>query len=250
MKGYLTFKQYQNFYEGFDIIDNKLIFNAPPSSDRSISSAFGKGKQLTPYTKKISDDLISYSLYQAKTTNATEILKAIKSADYSNDDVKKFLKRSSIYATRILRDLNVDVIVTPQSSSDLTKEFVKEIQSRTNYEIIIDAFRKRIDLTKIEIDKTHPKITPNIIKSMESTIRLAIRRGNLSIKMFAVPYRKFVKNMFEVTDEKIYKKVENKNVIIIDDIMTSGTTTSNIYDILKINGANTVTALTIFKSSK
>lgn len=250
MKNILTFKNYHLFYEAFDIIDGELVLDAPKSTTTGIPSSFGKGRFLKPYTKKLSDDLMTYSLYQAKNANSSEILKALKSADYSDEKVRHFLNRSAVYAVRILRDLDIDVIVTPRSSSDLTKEFVGEIQRRTNYDVIVDAFAKKIDLTKVEIDRNHPKITPQIIRSMESTLRLAIRRGHLYIKMFAPPHRKFVKNLFDIIDEQIYTRVKDKNVLIIDDIMTTGTSVSNIYDILKTNNAAEISALTLFKSSK
>lgn len=84
---------------------------------------------------------------------------------------------------------------------------------------------------------------------MEKTIERATRRGNLSVKMFAPHHRKFITNLFEVVDKKLFDKIVDKHVVIIDDIMTSGTTAKNIYDILHANGAEKVSALTIFKSS-
>lgn len=233
--------------EAFDLKDGKLNFK----SDTGIKSSFGKGKALTPYTKKIlGDDLISYSLYNANTDNSTDIMKAIKSADMTNDDVKEFLNRTAIYAARVLRGLKVDVIVTPVSSSPLTKEFVKEISRRTNYDVYTDSFRKVPDFSKIRIDTSHPGLTDKIKDSMEKIIDRATRRGNLSVKMFAPQHRKFITNLFEVVvDKKLFDKIVDKHVVIIDDIMTSGTTAKNIYDVLRANGAEKVSALTIFKST-
>lgn len=62
-------------------------------------------------------------------------------------------------------------------------------------------------------------------------------------------HRKFVKNMFMITDEKLLSKFEDKHVIIIDDIMTSGTSAKNIADVLLTNDAASVSVLTIFKST-
>ncbi len=232
--------------EAFDIKDGKLDFK----SDTGIKSSFGKGKSLTPFTKKIlGDDLISYSLYNANTDNSTDIMKAIKSADMNDRDVKDFLNRTAIYAARVLRGLKVDVIVTPVSSSPLTKEFVKEISRRTNYDVYTDSFRKVPDFSKIRIDTSHPGLTDKIKDSMEKTIERATKRGNLSVKMFAPHHRKFITNLFEVVDKNLFDKIVDKHVVIIDDVMTSGTTAKNIYDVLHANGAEKVSALTIFKSS-
>lgn len=149
----LKFKEYVMMTEAFDIKDGKLDFK----SDTGIKSSFGKSKALTPFTKKIlGDDLVSYSLYNANADNSTDILKAIKSADMNDGDVKDFLNRTAIYAARVLRGLKVDVIVTPVSSSLLIKEFVKEISRRTNYDVYTDSFRKVPDFSKLKIDTTHP----------------------------------------------------------------------------------------------
>ena len=242
----LSFTEFVSIQESFNIEDDKLVLK---SSD-GIKSSFGKGKNLKPFTKKVlGDDLISYSLYQANTTNSTDILKAFKTADYSTKELQDFLTRSAIYAVKVLREIGVDVIVTPVSSSNLTKEFVNKIIERTNYDVYIDSFRKSPDISKVKIDTNHPGITDDIVKSMKSILDRAIKRGNLSVKMFAVHHRKFLTNMFEVTDERLLQKINGKSVVIIDDIMTSGTTTKNIYDILITNGADKVSALTIFKSS-
>lgn len=250
------FKQFEDEYsdylkEDIDIVNGKLEVNTAMGDDSGISSSFGKSKKLSPYRKKISgvDDLVSYSLYQAKTDNSTDVLKALKKADFRDEDVAQFINRSAVYAYRLLRKQKVDVIVSPKSSSDLTKEFVNQIKRRGNYDVIVDAFTKKKDISKVEIDRDHPKITDKIIKSMERILKRAEEQGHLSVKMFSVQHRKFIKNLFDVADKRIYNKVAGKNVVVIDDVMTSGTTTKNIYDILRNNQAEEIVALTMFKAS-
>lgn len=212
-------------------------------------TTFGKGKNLQPFKKEIEEGLMSYSLYNAKGKEANDVMVQLKSADFTTSEINDFLNRSAIYAARILRDLNVDIIVSPVSSSDLTKEFVKRIKDRTHVDVYVDSFKKQPDIAKVQIDRNHPKITDVIIKSMESTIERAIRRNHLSVKMFSPMHRKFIKNMFEITDQKLLSKFEDKTVVIIDDIMTTGTSAKNIYDVLITNNATSVSVLTIFKST-
>ena len=221
--------------------------------DQNIASdfltTFGKGKNLKPFKKEIAEDFISYSLYNAKGNEANQVMVALKTANFKSGEGDAFLTRSAIYAARILRELNVDIIVSPISSSVLTKEFVKRIKERTHLDVYVDSFKKQADISKVEIDRNHPKITDAIIASMESTLERAKRRNYLSIKMFSPMHRKFVKNMFMITDEKLLSKFEDKHVIIIDDIMTSGTSAKNIADVLLTNDAASVSVLTIFKST-
>ena len=234
-------KSYTEFItEAFNIVDGKFVFNV----DDGISSSFGKSDKLKPF-KKISSDLISYSLYNAK--SRSDVTKAIKTATF-DEPMNKFITRSSIYAARVLRDLNVDIIVTPKSSSPLANTFAKEVQKRTNYDFFIDSFKKTVDMSKVTIDRNSPKITPEITLSMEKALVRAKKKGFLSVKAFLPQHRKFIQNLFELVDDKLVTKVSGKHVVIIDDVMTSGTTAQNMYDILMTHGAEKVTVLTIFKS--
>lgn len=241
----LSFKEL--FNEDIDIIDGKLMFNV----DSGIKSKFGKSKDYTPYKKKVEGtDIITYSLYSASAKNSTEIMRAVKRADFSSPEVIQFLKRSAVYAYHLLKSMNIDAIVTPISSSDLTKEFVKELQARTHYDVYVDSFKKNPNISSIEIDVDNPNITPAIAKSMQKILDKANRDGQLSLTKFSVMHRKFIKNLFQIVDKTLLAKFDGKKILIIDDIMTSGTTTKNIVDILMINGAKEVSGLTIFKSSK
>lgn len=241
----LSFKEL--LHEDIDIVDGKLIFD----SDTGIKSKFGKSKDYTPYKKKVEGtDIITYSLYSASANNSTDIMRAVKRANFSRPEVVQFLKRSAVYAARLLKGMKIDTIVTPISSSNLTKEFVKELQVRTHYDVYIDSFQKNPNISSIELDADNPNITPAIIKSMQKILDKAKRDGQLSLTKFSVMHRKFLKNLFQATDKKLLAKFDGKNILIIDDIMTSGTTTKNIVDILMVNGAKEVSGLTIFKSSK
>jgi len=233
--------------ENIDIVNGRLVFDA--DSDSGIETSFGKGKKLQPFKKKVpGTDMTSLSLYQAK--GSAQILKALKNANFKTDqDVKQFLNRSAVYGSRILRAKDVDIIVSPKSSSDLVKEFAKEIERRTYYDFYIDAFQKTVDISKVEIDREDPRITDDIIASMEKILTRSKGKGFLSVKQFAPSHRKFIKNLFEIIDETLYRKVADKNVAIIDDVMTTGTTAKQIHDILKAHGANEVTTLTMFKAT-
>lgn len=237
----LTFEE---FTEAFDVIDGKLELNA----ETGIPSKFGKGKKLTPFKKTLEDTRITvYSLYQAK--DETETLKAIKSADMQSDEMRKFLSRSAIYASRVIRPEKIDVVVTPQSSSILNSEIAQEIRKRIRADFFIDSFKK-VNTSKIEVNKDHPKITPDIIKSMEKTLERTKRNGFFTVKAFAVLHRKFLKNFFELTDDRLMKKVDGKTVLIMDDIVTSGATLEEIVKTLYAHGAEKVVGLTIFKSAR
>lgn len=233
-------KSFTEYTEAINVSSNQLILNA----DDGISSAFGQGKY-KPYRKKIEADFYSYSLYSAN--HKSDISKAIKTAKI-DDEMDKFLTRSAIYAVKLLRDIKADVIVSPQSSSPLARLFTKKIKERTNHEFFIDSFSKTVDLNKVTIDHNHPLITDGLIKSLEKTLARGRKKGFIKIKDFQVRDRKFIRNLFEIVDSKIETKVQGKNVVIIDDVTTSGSTGQQIYNILKTHGAENITVLTLFKS--
>mgnify|MGYP000001366018 CR=1 FL=1 len=241
----ITFLDYIN--EEITLSGSDLSFLYSNNKDAKVSTSFGKDKKLSPFKKKINDDLFSYSLYISK--DATEVLNAVKKTNLGSDSVKSFLNRSAIYGARVLRKHSPDIIVTPKSSSDLAKEFAKSIGKRTNYDLFVDSFEKNSDIGKIGIDEKNPKISDEIIKRMRTALRTAKKKGFLSIKAFLPHHRKFLTNLFELVDPKISSKVEGKTVVIVDDIMTSGTTANQISNILKNNGAEKVIVLTLFKAS-
>ena len=55
-----------------------------------------------------------------------------------------------------------------------------------------------------------------------------------------------VKNAFEVTRPKL---IENKNILLVDDVLTSGETASSCARVLKESGARTVNVLTIARAA-
>lgn len=236
--------------EDIHVQDGELVFDYRKSGE-GIGTKFGKDKNFAPYTKTIpGTDMKCYSLYVSNKAKSSEVLKAMKNVDYSNSDVSQFLNRSAVYATRVLRGTPIDIIVTPKSSSNLTKEFVKDLAARNNVSVMVDSFVKQPDISKIEIDRESPKISENIIKKLETILRKAKENNQFKLSKILPQHRKFIKNIFVVADESIIKKINDKNVLIVDDIITEGTTSESIYNILVANGAKFVTTLTVFKSDK
>lgn len=223
-------------------LDFKTFFNL--TEEEKLQYAFGKYKAKTPY-KSTKNGIVTHSLYAAK---GTALLKDIKNADFKTEETKKFLIRSAIYANRVIKNFDIDIIVMPKSSSPLVKNFIKELQKRIFIPVYYDSFKKTSNFSNIKIDRDNPKISDKIIKKLEPILRRAIKEGKLSLTKILPQNRKFLLNLFDVVDKKMLKKIEGKNVLIADDILTSGTTISNIANILTLHGAQKITGLTIFKS--
>lgn len=244
-KEYLSQVTSQSIEEALYLDGDVLRFDQNVN-DQGISTSFGKNKKLEPFKKTIiKDELISYSLYRS---SGNELSKALKDADLNSTDIAKFLDRSAIYANRVIRSLDTDIIVSPVSSSPLAKTFQELIQKRNHLDYHLDSFRKTVDLEKVHIHDPDGKLTDKIRTRMATAINTGIRRGGISVKQFLPHHRQYIRGLFDAIDEKLTKKVLDKNVLIIDDIMTSGSTAINIYDVLKTHGQNNVAVLTILRS--
>lgn len=57
---------------------------------------------------------------------------------------------------------------------------------------------------------------------------------------------KILKNVFEITNNL---KIKNKNILLLDDIFTTGSTVNEISKLLKLEGANKVYVITLLTRS-
>jgi len=217
-----------------------------------ISTKFGKGSALKPFSKLISIGDVKIeanSLYLAKSEDSVSIMKQLKLDSNTETEVaKKFIVRSAVYGARVLRGSGIDVIIVPKSSSKLNTLFAEELGKRLNVPVIHDSFDKNPDLSTLEI-ADDPRVTPQIRKSLTNSIETAKKRGVLKLAAIPPMFRKFLRNVFVVIDKDLNKKVEDKNVLVVDDVVTSGTSLEQVYTLIS-SGAKNVSAMTLFKSQK
>lgn len=221
--------------------------------DTEIDLYFGKSK-FEPY-KTSTENVNVFSVYSSK--GNTNILKAIKHLGDNNVDVKtseylQFIKRTSIYiSSKILKNKNIDYIVTPQSSSNILNDVLDDVSKMNPHiKILRENFKKIVDIDKIKILKDHPKITPKIIKMLEKVISNAKSDGYFQIKNIkAVQFRKFVTGYMELIDSYKYEKLKNKNILLLDDVYSSGTTIAEMINKLKMYEPNNIIGITLFKNA-
>lgn len=217
------------------------------SSCNDVSTSFGKGKKHTPYRKKVEgSSVLTYSLYAAKTSSGKDGIKAIKRGLLPSDEYDKLIKRSAVYAVRLIKDKKIDVLVVPKSSSPLVMDLAKGIAARAQgITIVLDIFDK-VDPSRIVINTEHPKITPDIEKSLAASLRKASQVGYFEMKKIHNPWRKFLTNTlaFKGKDDEF----EGKNVLLLDDMVTSGSTLKEMKVAADNAGAKSVAILAMFKA--
>ena len=141
----------------------------------------------------------------------------------------------------------VDVIITPKSSSMLNQIFAHRLGELGGAHVILDAFIKQLNIEDISIDYEHPGITKEIQELLENKIKIAKQKGYFNLKSIPGKFRKFLDNMFMPQNNEIIREIENKNVLIIDDIITTGTSINQIAK-KTIGIVNSINCMTMFKS--
>lgn len=247
MKSFLHQTFQESFYLGTDDLVH-ISYADNGEKDIPINLKFGK-KDLVPYKKKIAGvDLYVSSLYTALGDGSTDLLKMLKAKKISPTEYSMFLKRSAVYTSYILKDLGIDIIVTPKSSSTLTNDFVRELQARnTGIKFIYDSFQKAKDPSEIKVDYGAEGLKDKTIKTLESSIRRGVREGYFQMKWILPQNRKFLLNLFSYNgNAQIF---EGKKVLIVDDVVSSGSSLVSIYRTAQEAGAESVNCLALFKTN-
>ena len=245
--------------ESIGIEDGRLVFNYKKlkHGEEEISSKFGKSnkkQKFVPY-EKTTETIIKhkvFSVYGIKYNN--DIVKAIKKQNditASNEDYDKFINRTAEYINYMfIKKNNIQTVIVPMSSSALTDDVVEKlVEKNPNIKYIKNVFTKA-DISKIGIAKDHPKITPEIIEYIEKEIEKAKVNKFFAMKKIVPMFRKFITNIFELTPNiSLRNHLDNKNVMLIDDIVTSGSSTADMIRSLELYAPAKLYLTTIFKLS-
>jgi len=259
------FKEFynENLLESIGIVDGNLVFdyNKLKAEPDELSTRFGKSTKAIKFVPYVttSDTILKhkiFSVYLAKGTSKTDILKAIKRHKTSNisldvDSYKKFIQRTAIYINaKFVQKLDIDTIIAPTTSSSLIEDLLEELKKRApGIKLITKSFEKA-NIDDIVIAKDHPKITPEIIKYLETQMRKAKENGYFEMKEIKrTQMRKFISNFMQLTnDPSLRNQVDGKNVMLFDDIIVSGITTAEMIRNLEMYSPNSLVAVTIFKT--
>ena len=241
-----------DLFDDINIRNNQLAFDYGDKT--GVSTRMGK-KAFQPYLRKDQtlDGYSVYSVYSSSDENLTDVLLALKkksTVQMDPADYQHFIRRTAIYITaRILTPLKTSVVVTPKSSTNILNDLLAELKARSPHiEFLPESYIKTADISKIQVDRDHPSITDAIAKTLEGIIRAAQKSGKFEIKKALPQNRKFFRNFFEVVDPALTRKFINQNVIVFDDVLSSGTTVVQIMKDIAVYGPNSVAGCVIFKT--
>jgi len=245
--------------EEITIIDGELSFAFNTNSKSSlVNTNLGKSagkKKFIPRQSKAKQfgGVTVFSVYSAA-KGSSVILKSIKKqsvAGVSKKEYDKFLTRTAIFMTSskggMLKD--TDVIISPQTSSFLLSDLLDKIhQIRPKIKMIQEAFIKS-NVDKIIIDYSNFDISDKVKASMIQLLKNAKQNGFIELKKIPKQFLKYISNVLNVDRMKVLPKyIDNKNVVIIDDVLASGFTMKEMIFAMKIFSPKSIHGITMFKT--
>jgi phosphoribosylpyrophosphate synthetase len=271
-----NFKQYLNSFicEALELHKGTISYTRKQSnyaSSKGLISTFHKAKDsfLTKANKDLKGETV-YSLYNYKSDEESkEIISAIKGLSQTHHMEDKqynwFIEDSVEYALTIIKHLNINYIVYPTSSSPFLGDFIEALSAKlNNITVIKDAIVKKqlenieqtaqqlIDPNYYGIEKLTPEKRMSIIKQIIRNVKQNEADGKGSIiTLKNIGFKRdnhYLHKFMEAVNESILE-IENQHVLVIDDLIGSGTSFAELFRVVKEFTPSSVVGLTIFKGS-
>jgi hypothetical protein len=266
-----------DLHEDIYVKGKELFVNVSPDSDRRGSTKdmiVANHKPIGKVSSYTRDVPVYYAFSYIPGEDSTDMLKSLKGkGPYTVPEVRRthFLDDSSSHMAAQLRKLRVspDVIVAPNSSSPLLADFAQRLADKLDvpmtyigafdkvedFELPEDrkealAFVKRhfidYDYLRSKIEGDTSKIEDDIAKNVLSNIKK--HGGRIEAKHIFKQFGKFVKGFMahKLKGDDEYELLD-KNVLVLDDVLSSGTTMTELFRIAKDElGAASVMGAALF----
>lgn len=256
-----TFKRFLD--ESISVVDGAIQISTQKHKSGSTKDEISTYFNRKPYITAISgcDAKIYSILNYVPSEISTDMLKSLKGGGPYKVNDKQFeslMKQVRSATSTLVKSFKPDIIIYPKSKSPLLKQFVNEVASEyPSAEVLSDKFIKTIlDAENVEplINTSHPgwkkfaEENPKQVVLLKKDLKRQIKGGELELKKFYKPYLKFIKNFLELEDAyQVLEKVMGKNVIVVDDILSSGSTMTEMIRQLTDFEPSEMIGLTMFK---
>ena len=238
---------FKSFLESINIKDDSVEIDYS-SPDGLLKTTMGKNKSKEPYVMTYKGYQIFSSYIKDSSALNTDIMNALKgkSTDLNIDPqvLSQFIKRTAIHLwLTSIKNKSIDMIVSIKSSSSLANDFASEFFSRIpNVYFLPDSAFKG--------GKENIKIDDKASEGQKKSITRAINKeGEFQIKKIDAKMRNLVHGYMSISDE-LQSKIEGKNILIVDDFLTSGATLKDIFDTVSKYNPKSIYGVTIFKARK
>ena len=145
---------------------------------------------------------------------------------------------------------NFDIIITPKSSSKILDELKNKLQAKAGNNVLLssDIFVKNtIDNIKFDEDKIDKLSNENKIK-IKKILNKVFSKEDYKLRSLPPQYRKYVLNFMKFNseaDKRLINAIINGRVLIVDDIVTEGTTIRNMVALLNSIGVEDVVSFAL-----
>lgn len=197
-------------------------------------------------------------------------IKSIKFPDdtISEDDKCTFIGNAVRSLDSEINLIKYDTLIYPQSMSELTREMIKYLSKFAGPKYISFELIKELP-SKIEfdydrfcvdvLDSILPNGMPRYTNAQKDDVLKKIRKMmddihsseyfSIARSIKKTKYRPYIKNYYNFKDKKdkeLFEQINNSNVLVVDDIATSGTTIFHLLKTIRsINDSNNITVFSL-----
>lgn len=177
--------------------------------------------------------------------------------DITNDEIFRYIKRFLEICKKI--NNTYDTIVITPSSTNINERFMKVISKQVQVENIVREFLVKIKkeeiiddnlIDKEQITKDYPNNYNEVITKISRSFR-RMEGADFEAKHMDKKYLKYVKYIGVNNDLNIRPMIDGKDILVLDDTISSGTTVSQCIDGITSNFTpKSITIVTLLSKLK
>lgn len=177
--------------------------------------------------------------------------------DITNDEIFRYIKRFLEICKKI--NNTYDTIVITPSSTNINERFMKVISKQVQVENIVREFLVKIKkeeiiddnlIDKEQITKDYPNNYNEVIIKISRSFR-RMEGADFEAKHMDKKYLKYVKYIGVNNDLNIRPMIDGKDILVLDDTISSGTTVSQCIDGITSNFTpKSITIVTLLSKLK
>ncbi len=177
--------------------------------------------------------------------------------DITNDEIFRYIKRFLEICKKI--NNTYDTIVITPSSTNINERFMKVISKQVQAENIVREFLVKIKkeeiiddnlIDKEQITKDYPNNYNEVITKISRSFR-RMEGADFEAKHMDKKYLKYVKYIGINNDLNIRPMIDGKDILVLDDTISSGTTVSQCIDGITSNFTpKSITIVTLLSKLK
>ena len=170
----------------------------------------------------------------------------------TNEEINKYIRRFLEICKKI--NSKYDTIIITPSSSDLNEKFMKVISKQVNADKIINEYFIKLSkeeiidddlINKEQIQNDYPNEFNKVIAEIHRSFR-RMKGTSFEAKMMNKKYLKYIKYISSNNDENLRQYIDNKDILLLDDTISSGETISQcINGVLSNFVTKTITIITL-----